>query len=422
MKIGFVSFRLAGTDGVSLETGKWAEVLHQMGHKIYYFAGELDPPDAQRSLIKVPLDGTQLAERAHFIHPAILWITARAFNTRYVHRDLRTRMENTAAHLKRELESFISRYQIDLLIAQNVFAIPLNLPLAMALRRIAAETEIPTIAHNHDFYWERERFSVTCVDDILYSTFPPKLPNVRQVVINTRSQAALAERGFDSVFIPNVFDFGSPLPGIDSYNADLKAEIGVLDDELFFLQPTRVVQRKGIELSIELVRRLSDLPIKLVITHHAEFDTLAYLEHLYAVAARSHVSLHYLPIRFEPQRQAGTGVEKVYSLWDAYIHADFVTYPSLYEGFGNALLETLYFRKPMLVNRYPIYRDDIEPVGLDVISIDEAITDEAVAAVRALLADPARVKQMTDHNFNVASRYFSYDVLESKLKDLLATF
>ena len=30
-RIGFISFRLAGTDGVSLETAKWAEVLEEQG-------------------------------------------------------------------------------------------------------------------------------------------------------------------------------------------------------------------------------------------------------------------------------------------------------------------------------------------------------------------------------------------------------
>ena len=42
MNIGFVSGRLAGTDGVSLEAAKWADVLERMGHRVYYCAGELE--------------------------------------------------------------------------------------------------------------------------------------------------------------------------------------------------------------------------------------------------------------------------------------------------------------------------------------------------------------------------------------------
>ena len=36
--IGFISTRLAGTDGVSLETAKWAEVLEKEGFTCFYMA------------------------------------------------------------------------------------------------------------------------------------------------------------------------------------------------------------------------------------------------------------------------------------------------------------------------------------------------------------------------------------------------
>ena len=57
--IGFISTRIAGTDGVSLETKKWAEVLEAMGYTCFYFAGELDTPE-ERSM---------LCPKAHFTHP-----------------------------------------------------------------------------------------------------------------------------------------------------------------------------------------------------------------------------------------------------------------------------------------------------------------------------------------------------------------
>ena len=41
MRIGMVSTRFAGTDGVSLEAAKVAEVLRRSGHDVAWFAGEL---------------------------------------------------------------------------------------------------------------------------------------------------------------------------------------------------------------------------------------------------------------------------------------------------------------------------------------------------------------------------------------------
>ena len=40
---GIVSTRLAGTDGVSLEAEKWANVFEEEGFTCFYFAGELVP-------------------------------------------------------------------------------------------------------------------------------------------------------------------------------------------------------------------------------------------------------------------------------------------------------------------------------------------------------------------------------------------
>jgi glycosyltransferase involved in cell wall biosynthesis len=114
--------------------------------------------------------------------------------------------------------------------------------------------------------------------------------------------------------------------------------------------------------------------------------------------------------------------EKVYSLWDIYPHADFVTYPSTYEGFGNAFLEAIYFRKPLLVNRYSIFVQDIEPLGFDAIVMDTYITDNEVRQVNEVLNNPEKTKAMVDKNYELAKQYFSYDILEQKLRTALLNF
>ena len=100
-------------------------------------------------------------------------------------------------------------------------------------------------------------------------------------------------------------------------------------------------------------------------------------------------------------------------------HADFVTYPTLYEGFGNALLEAIYFRKPVLVNRYSVYVADIAPVGFDFVEVDGWISDESVSLVRRLLDDPERCQTMVDKNYELARQHFSYQVLADALQRLL---
>lgn len=422
MRIGHISFRLAGTDGVSLETAKLVEILKKMGHSNYYFAGELDSTEKMMENGSPFIDGSMYVQLAHFTHPQIIAITDSAFGISKTNPELSQKIEQLAAILENELTTFIQTYNLDLFTIQNVFAIPINLPLALALYRVIKKTNIPTINHNHDFYWEREKYSINCVGNFLEQIFPPDLENVRQVVINSQARGQLSKKGYESYILPNIFDFDKEPPGVDEFNKDFRSDVGIRDDDILFLQPTRVIQRKGIELAIELVSRLSDLPIKLLITHKAEYDTKNYLSDLIQLAKEKHVDLLYLPEKFEPSRQLLNENQKIYSLWDAYIHADFITYPSLYEGFGNALLETIYFKKPFLVNRYKIFQDDIEPTGIKAVKINGKITDEDVSEVRLLLKNRIIVAEYVEKNTEIGKQFFSYQTGQKCLEKLINSF
>jgi glycosyltransferase involved in cell wall biosynthesis len=408
-RIGFISFRFAGTDGVSLETAKWAEVLEGMGHRCYYFAGESDRPVAH----------TRRDPAAHFTHPEMLaghrllfsGTTRTADSTAWIHR--------WRAHFRESVRRFIDDFQLDLLIPQNLFAIPLNIPLALATAELVAESGIDVIAHHHDFAWERQRFLINGVGDYLAAAFPPDLPAIQHVVINSLAQRQLAlRRGIAATLIPNVMDFETPPPGVDAYSADLRRELGIGEEELFVLQPTRIVQRKGIELALELLHRLNR-PAQLVITHDSGDEGPEYLARLREFAALLGVRLNVCGHRFGPTRGTLANGRKRYALWDAYPHADLVTYPSLLEGFGNAFLEALYFRRPVVVNNYTVYHTDIAPKGFETILFDQYLTADTVEATAALLDDPARVAAMTERNFQLGLAHFSYRVLRRELAGML---
>ncbi|MBW1981010.1 MAG: glycosyltransferase family 4 protein [Deltaproteobacteria bacterium] len=411
--IGFVSTRFAGTDGVSLEAKKWAEVLERSGHHCYWFAGELDR-DPDRSF-KV--------EEAHFEHETVSWVQERAFGRKGRKAPLTEMIHALRSLLKVRLYDFVEKFSIDLLVAENSLTIPMHIALGLALTEVIAETEIPTIAHHHDFYWERIRFSVTAVHDYLQMAFPPNLPNIQHVVINTSAQEELALRtGISSTVIPNVLDFAHPPQVDEEYTANFRREIGLAEGDIMILQPTRIVQRKGIEHAIELVRELGDPKYKLVISHEAGDEGYDYANWLTDYAREQHVDLRLISCRIANRRHVDTNGEKRYTLWDVYPHADFITYPSIYEGFGNAFLEAVYFRKPLLINRYSVFVRDIEPQGFDFIVMDGFLTKKVIRQVREVLENPHLLTKMVNHNYEVAKRHYSYEVLRKRLNFLLTNF
>jgi glycosyltransferase involved in cell wall biosynthesis len=113
---------------------------------------------------------------------------------------------------------------------------------------------------------------------------------------------------------------------------------------------------------------------------------------------------------------------KIYTLYDVYPHADLVTYPSNYEGFGNAFLEAVYFRRPLLINNYSIYSHDIKPKGFRVVEIDDYIRDDTVREVARLFEDRSRIQEMVDFNYELGRRYYSYGTLKRRLTSIITEF
>ena len=407
--VGFISTRFAGTDGVSLETAKWAEVFQKQGFSCFYLGGELDrPPDC-----------SYLVEAAHFTHPDIKDIYNNCFGSHKRDRRITQKIHTFKEELKDELYAFIEKFGIDLLVPENSLTIPLNIPLGLAITEVISETGIPTIAHHHDFFWERQQFLTNSVWEYLNMAFPPHLPSIQHVTINSSGDNQLSLRtGISGTIIPNVMDFENPPPPVDDYASDVRKALGVEDDELLILQPTRVVKRKGIEHAIELVHRLGK-KAKLVISHASGDEGYDYEQRVKEYSRLLNVNTVFVSDIINEQRGRTRTGKKVYTLNDIYPHADLVTYPSTFEGFGNAFLEAVYFKKPIVVNKYSIYTFDIEPKGFLTVEIDGFVSEDTVRMARTVLENPEFCKKMVDTNYEIAKRCFSYSVLRQKLRTLI---
>ncbi|HSB00751.1 MAG TPA: hypothetical protein VLE49_08880, partial [Anaerolineales bacterium] len=329
-RIGFVGTRFDGTDGVSLETRKWAQVLERVGQSAYYFAGVSDQPE-EVSLV-VP--------EAHFLHKDVQEIANISYRSSTRPPGITRRIHELREYLKERLYEYIRQYDLELLIAENALSIPMHIPLGLALTEVIVETGIPVIGHHHDFFWERKRFLDNCIGDYLEMAFPPRLPNIHHVVINSLAATEMNKRrGINVSVIPNVMDFDNPPDPPDEYTASLRADLGVDSGEYFLLQPTRPLQRKGIEYAIELIRRL-EMNARLVISHAGGDEGNEYVEHVRTLAGLMDVPVNFVSDIIQTQRGTTRDGHKIYTLGDVYPQADLVTFPSLLEGFGNAFLES----------------------------------------------------------------------------------
>jgi mannosylglucosylglycerate synthase len=405
MNVGVVSTRVHGTDGVSLEAAKVADVIGEAGHDVAWFAGELGR--RFRPGTTHPL--------ANFKAPEVLRLTEAAFGRGTWSPAMHAAMDSVTGELKQALRRFVDEFDVDVLIAENILSLPIHLPLGLAVGQLLAETGLPAVGHHHDFSWERARFRRTIVPHLLASAFPPALDNLKHLVIQSTAHLELQRRrALDSVILPNVMDFERGPAGPGDGEAYRRAA-GLGPDDVLLLQPTRVVPRKGIETTLQLAYELADEHVKVVVSHEEGDEGPRYGQFLRDEAERLSVDLRFVPAAIDPVDEPGRPL-----LGDAYAAADLVTYPSRYEGFGNALLEAFFYRRPVLVNRYPVYARDISPTGVRCIEIEDGeLSGEAIKRAAAWLEDPRRRQEAVETNYQVGLEHFSYATIRARLLPLL---
>src|SRR5258708_17623087 len=101
--------------------------------------------------------------------------------------------------------------------------------------------------------------------------------------------------------------------------------MGARPEYLLFLQPARLVSRKGVEHAIELVRRLKEPRAKLVVSHSAGDEGLGYYHWLRDLAQSEGVDMRFVANRFSETRKFDEKHGTIYTLSDIYPQADLIT-------------------------------------------------------------------------------------------------
>jgi glycosyltransferase involved in cell wall biosynthesis len=252
-----------------------------------------------------------------------------------------------------------------------------------------------------------------------------RLHNVH-AVINSHAQSTLKERfNRESVNVPNVMDFDVPFGVKTEQNKNIHQSLGYEEDDILLFQITRIVGRKGIEAAIELMHKLGDEKIKLVITgNYADDEGSQYYNELvnqihdFKLGERVRFAHHC----FHNKGLVSSDGQYGYSLSDAYARARACTYFSTYEGFGNAFVEAVLARVPIFVNNYkPVYWPDIGSKGFKAVMLeDNVITNTALEEIRKVIYDDELNREIAEHNYQLGKKLFSYTTLAEKLEELIA--
>jgi glycosyltransferase involved in cell wall biosynthesis len=209
------------------------------------------------------------------------------------------------------------------------------------------------------------------------------------------------------VTVRNAFDLDAP-PG---RRTETREALGLGDDDLLVLQPTRAVAHKNIPAALRLAEGLAGRLGRRVV-----FWLPGPAEDGYAATLAGIVAATGVPVLRDTP--AGLRLDPPAGMGDAYAACDLVTFPSTGgEGFGQPVIESVWADRPLAVLRYPAL-DEITDLGFSFLPADDP--DVVAAALRDASRregpDPAAAR-----NRELAQAHFSMKALERALEALLRT-
>lgn len=440
-RVGFVSGKLGDVDGVSLEADKWIETLESLGHDVVTVAGryaaplERPAPDRQLELPQIRFDTPEQREYERLVFPHLSKRPPQLNGEQ--RQNLVDQMEAQGADVAGALYDIVREHDIDVLVAENTNAMPMTLLGGLAVHRVATEQRVATIFHHHDFWWERSRFSDTRIRGLLTRIMPPVDLGLEHVVISSYAAHILRSLKRVSPFvIPNCEDYDNPVTR-DDYNARFRAELGFREEDILVVQPTRIVPRKRIEDSVRLLVRFverypefRDRVHYIISLYQGDEPNENYIEQIREQADAAGIPFHMIADRVASTRGTDEQGRPVFTNRDILANADLVTYLPIWEGFGNALLEAIAARVPVITTTYLVYKTDVMITGLENIEIRDrygddgllVIPDSALDAMHHILTHPDARREMTDANFRIARSEFGLNVLREKLDGLLSVY
>ena len=422
-KVLIIHYRVGRTDGVSIEISHWTKILRRERWKVETCAG---PINTGADYVIRDLEPQ--------CHKLIYTLDQESFGgfKKYSQKYFEKQYAKVQKCLFNAFCRVLSKSRPDRVIVSNIFSVGENIPAARALLQAVEKSNIPTIAIHHDFWWENNRYSrpsCNLVKNDLNEFMPPKGRLIKHVVINEIAKKELLKRrGIYSTIMHDCIDFLPPNKDHNGSCGKMLSAYGIKKQDIIVLQGTRIVHRKNIETAMDFVKMLSERlrtngnrRVVFVLAGYAEKRDEWYQKSLRKYAKKLGIKIIEVVGLVNSYNRVDKNVCKIL---DIYPYADLITYPSVYEGFGNQFLEAVYAKKPLVMYEYPVYKTDIKPLGFKIISLGDEVKynhktslahipkdqlDKAVSAAVDILEDGKEKKKIVEANFALGKKEFSFE-------------
>ncbi len=391
--------------------------------------------------------------------------------------DLDQRIHKEAMYAKKVIANWVEENNIDLIIAHNTshsYNFITAVGLGYYFEELRAEGIIwpKQMVWWHDSYFERDIFANpnkviqkylkylpgTYIDGMAFinhqqielgkKVFNKYNPDGMKAFFKNRVVVVPNTSAIEWDYEPNCDDNKLIAPELERYNESFWKDSGLLkiieqkgytmDTTELLLQHTRIVPRKKIETAIELAFKLekkfsgegNKRCIAVIVTGHSGDEQNYYKK--------------WLQEFYEELLEKNPGSDVVFLMSEGIIlsHRDIIvdkkyyqfselpglfaaaggigTYFSEVEGFGNNLLELISYGVPAVINKYEVYKTEIEHLGFKLPAIEDCkVSQKLVDESYRLLTDIPYRNQVVKHNLKVLEDKLGHHIIAEKLSPLI---
>jgi glycosyltransferase involved in cell wall biosynthesis len=393
MKIGllhYTSWPVVG--GAEVVLRQQATLMAQAGHSVSVVCG-----DGKRFSDTIPtLVFPELNLKADLVTQAQQEITTGYPGAAYF---------RAVKAVKKRLRSLFMDW--DCVIVHNLMTMPFHMAATQVVSELAEEGNRvlawthDLAANNQDYFLPRNR---------VFDMIRERHPGIEYVAISetrAREFRELTGTSADAV-VPNGLDLSTAL-GLTTEVAGLLAEVN--SQEAILLYPTRVLQRKNLELALQILAALQqlDFPAWLFITGAANG---------YCPGAQA----HFASLKQQASELGVTGrirwVNEHFFVDDAqlrslYLVSDALLFTTRQEGFGLPILEAAAFRIPIFCSDIEPLRSNLPP-GSIAFDLRSSPRNISLAITKSLKADRGFLSRKL-----ILQHHAARDLYRAKIEPLL---
>lgn len=244
-------------------------------------------------------------------------------------------------------------HHLDVILAHNVLHMPFNLPLTLALRRLAASGSGPRIvswAHDSPYF---ESARPEYMDHPPWNVLRRTHPAIQYVTISESRRRLFSELCAEASW--KVIQNGIDPAGfyyLDQKSQELAEELDLFGRDLVVVQPSRITPRKNLELSIHIVRGIKILGYNVLFIMTGAYDphegrAVSYYRRLRywinELDMQDNIAI-LAEYRFKDKKKL---IPDRIFIRDLYLMADLLLMTSKDEGFGLPLLEAGMIKLPI---------------------------------------------------------------------------